>query len=126
MSSRRVKYKTTEDLELSDQIRSWRLQCGLTQSQLEIRAGLSHNAVSRIERNEVSPRVETVEKLATAMDLSIEELTFRQPASVMDATADYISDGVGQLVKRLNGLPRTKREKLMGVMKNLIDLAETE
>lgn len=99
----------------------------MTQSELEQRAGLSHNAVSRIERDEVSPRIETVEKLASAMDLSIEELTFRQPSlRVKEDAPRRDDDGLDDLISRLASLPESKRLNLIRVLSELLDMAESE
>jgi transcriptional regulator with XRE-family HTH domain len=48
-------------------IRRRRLEHGLTQKQLAIRAGSTQAAISRLERDEVSPTFETVERVLQAM-----------------------------------------------------------
>ena len=48
-------------------IRDRRLANGLTQAQLAIRAGSTQAAISRLERGEVSPTVETIERLLAVM-----------------------------------------------------------
>lgn len=126
MSSRSDKYRTSDDLSLSEQVRAWRVQCGMTQSDLESRAGLSHNAVSRIERDEVSPRIETVERLAGALNISVEELTFRRPTSLKEDQEVYCTNSLEQLVSRLNGMSPSKRDKLIDVMLKLVDLSKSE
>jgi transcriptional regulator with XRE-family HTH domain len=50
-----------------DLIRERRLAYGLTQKQLAIRAGSTQAAISRLERGELSPTFETVERLLLAM-----------------------------------------------------------
>lgn len=126
MSRRSVKYGSTDDPTLSDQVRVWRIDRGLTQSELERRAGLSHNTVSRIERGEVSPRLDTVERLAEAMDLSVEVLSFRQPSMrVKEDPSDYKGD-FERLKERLGRLPSGKRQNLMRVLSELLDMAESE
>lgn len=100
---------------------------GITQAELERLAGLSHNTASRIERGEVSPRLETVEKIATAMELSVEELTFRIPSNVLkEDTVPYGKDELSHLIGRLKELPLKKREKLIAVWASLLELAESE
>lgn len=98
----------------------------MTQSELERRAGLSHNTVSRIERDEVSPRIETVEKLASAMDLSVEQLTFRQPSSQVKEDSYWREGLFDELMARLGRLPEAKRHSLMRVLSELLDMAESE
>lgn len=48
-------------------IRERRLANGLTQAQLAIRCGSTQAAISRLERGELSPTVETVDRLLGAM-----------------------------------------------------------
>lgn len=53
-------------------VRGTRQRHGLTQAQLALRAGTSQNAVSRIERGEVSPSFDTAERLLAAMGERLE------------------------------------------------------
>ena len=48
-------------------VRSVRLRRGLTQAQLALRAGTTQTAVSRLERGQRSPSVETVRQLLLVM-----------------------------------------------------------
>jgi HTH-type transcriptional repressor of puuD len=54
-------------MDVSELIAQTRKRHGLSQRELAERAGTDQAAVSRIERGEVSPRVETVARLFTAM-----------------------------------------------------------
>jgi transcriptional regulator with XRE-family HTH domain len=54
-------------IKASKLIREARRRHGLSQRSLALRAGTDQAAVSRIERAEVSPSVETVERLLAAM-----------------------------------------------------------
>lgn len=53
-------------------IRSRRRRHGISQRSLALRAGTDQAAISRIERGEVSPSVETVERLLGAMGERLE------------------------------------------------------
>lgn len=53
-------------------IKQARLRHGISQRSLALRAGTDQAAVSRIERGEVSPSVETVERLLAAMGETLE------------------------------------------------------
>lgn len=48
-------------------IRTTRARYGLSQAQLARRVGTQQSAISRLEANEISPRVETLELLMQAM-----------------------------------------------------------
>ena len=67
---------------LPKQLQLWRQHEGLTQAQLEERAQLGHNTVSRIERGETHPRTMTLEQLAQALGISFEQLLFSRPRDV--------------------------------------------
>ena len=67
-------------------LRRFRHQSGLTQEELAARAGLNRNYIGMIEREENSPTVDTLEKLAAV--LKIEPKLFF-------ADDELISDAVG-------------------------------
>jgi uncharacterized protein len=54
-------------MHVSELIRSTRKRRSISQSTLALRAGTDQAAISRIERGEISPTVETVERLMAAM-----------------------------------------------------------
>src|SRR5690606_39170219 len=90
------------DKSLSKQVLEWRRSLGWTQGDLERKAGLAHNAISRIEQEEVSPRLETVEKIAAAMSISVEQLQYKAPVqAVEEAAADYGSGSIDAEISRL-------------------------
>lgn len=51
-----------------------RLKKGLSQEELAFEAGLNRNTIGKIERGEVSPTIETLEKLADAFEIDFLEL----------------------------------------------------
>ena len=55
-------------------VKAWREYLGMTQQELAERAGVSQPAIAKIERPGSSPRRATLEKLAGAMGLSVEQL----------------------------------------------------
>ena len=109
---------------LAEQIRSWRLARKITQADLEQKAGLSHNAVSRIECGNVSPRIETIERVAHALDVSIEQLQFQQPAlMVTEFQPPYGNDEhVAELINALEQISETKRIGLIRTFMDLINI----
>lgn len=54
-------------MDVAELIRASRKRHGISQCSLALRAGTDQAAVSRIERGEVSPSLETVERLLAAM-----------------------------------------------------------
>ncbi len=54
--------------------KAWRLHLGLTQKDVASRAGISQAALSQMEKSD-NLRTSTLEKLAGAMNLTVEQLT---------------------------------------------------
>lgn len=74
-------------------VRSTRERHGLTQAQLALRAGTSQNAVSRVERDEISSSLDTIQRLLAAMGERL-ELNVRRIDGAFDA--DHLADSMAQ------------------------------
>lgn len=107
--------------ELAEQIRRWRVARGYTQAELESRAGLAHNALSRIENGLVSPRLETVESIAQALEISVEELQFREPKTLRVEDSGRAVPDTELLVQRLKQLAPKRRKVVVTALVNLLD-----
>ena len=55
-------------------IKAWRIHLGLTQKQVAEKAGITQSALSQMEKTDQEKRTATLEKLAHAMGLSVEQL----------------------------------------------------
>jgi Predicted transcriptional regulator len=55
-------------------IRAWREYLGLTQAEVATRMDVSQSAFAQVETPEAKPRVATVKKVATALELSVAQL----------------------------------------------------
>ena len=56
-------------------IRAWREYFGMTQQELAQRAGMTQPALARLEKYDSKPRISTLKKIASAMDITLEQLT---------------------------------------------------
>lgn len=63
-------------------VRNLRLTAGLSQEALADKCGLHRTYVGAIERGEKAVTIETAEKLATGLDLSLSDLFARLDASL--------------------------------------------
>ena len=61
-------------------VRAARLRAGLTQEELARRAGTSQEALSLLERGGGNPTMKTLERIARALDCSL-EITFGEPSA---------------------------------------------
>ena len=52
----------------------WRKHKGLTQTQLSNKSGIDANMISHYEREVAIPSLETIQRLALGLEISIEEL----------------------------------------------------
>ncbi len=59
---------------IGDRIRALREQRGLSQGQIEKRTGLLRCYISRVENGHTVPSIETVEKLATALEVPLYQI----------------------------------------------------
>ncbi len=59
-------------------LKAWRKYLGLTQKELAERAGVTQSAISQLERSR-NHHTETLEKLARAMGLRVEQLVDEDP-----------------------------------------------
>lgn len=107
---------------VQERVRALRLERALTQEELCERAGISIDAVSRIEGGSRVPTLETLERLAAALDVAVEDLVKtgappkrsmapavrrlvalveREPQSVQEATEQAV-----RALLRLRGVAR--------------------
>jgi transcriptional regulator with XRE-family HTH domain len=122
--SQRHKKKVDPLPKIAEQVRTWRVHSGLNQGELEERAGLAHNAVSRIETEKVCPRLETIEAIANAIEISVEQLQFKRPKNHIVGAADDLD--CTSLIKRLNSVAPEKRLRLLKTFMELLDLSDGE
>lgn len=123
MTERSESYERSEIPSIDAQLKAWRRYKSLRQEDLETLAELSHNTVSRIETGVVSPKLETLEKLAEAMEISIEQLQFRSPPAVGRKTKEIELD---ELITRIQKLPKAKRDKLLQSLHAFLDIVDQE
>ena len=60
--------------KLGIKIRFLRIKMKLSQEQFSELAGMSKNAIGMIERGQMSPTLETLEKIANALNIELKEL----------------------------------------------------
>ena len=119
----KVSYPLPADMVLGQRLKAWRDFRGLTQAEVERRGGLAHNALSRIETGSVSPKLGTLERIAAALEVNVEELHLRMPpggANIVSETA-----GIYQLTQLIEGLPSEKQTAVIEAICRLIAQVKT-
>ena len=114
------KIQTPHSPSLGEQVARWRRARGLTQAELESAAKLSHNAISRIETGQVSPRLVTLERITEALGLDFEELQFRNPTPT-PMPFEVNEESAAYLVSRLEALEPDRQEPILRALHLLLD-----
>ena len=97
---------------LSDRIRFFREQKSLSQADMERRTGLLRVYISRVENGHTVPSVETLEKMARAMDMRVYQLLYdgpEPPSLPNHAVGNASRDGWGSSGKDARFLAKLRR-----------------
>jgi DNA-binding XRE family transcriptional regulator len=82
-------------------LRERRLECGLTQTELAARAGVSRQLIAAVEAGHNTPAVDAALGLARALATTVEELFAHTPLGVVAALGDRLRDGAPLRVGRV-------------------------
>ncbi len=99
---------------IGPRIKAARERKGITQECLAEIVNLSPMHVSVIERGVKPPRLETLIKIANALDVSADELL----QDVVDSSTHSLSGSLSQLV---DGLPKNEQQKILYCVKVYMD-----
>lgn len=100
--------------KVGERIRRLRKEKGLSQEQLAERSGLHTNYVGQVERGEKNLTLETLEKIVSGLDVSLEELfRFLGPMERRDA--------MGEIVELLSERSREDQAMVLEVLKTVLD-----
>lgn len=87
-----------QDYYIGERIYELRKKKGLSQKELGALVGVSNKAVSKWETGAAAPKTETIIKLASALDITVEELLSRkQPEIEKTDTLDALSEKTANL-----------------------------
>lgn len=97
---------------IGKRIRLLRLQKGLTQEQVEEMADLGTNYVYKLEHLETNIKINTLEKVMTALDSDI--------ASFFDITPKDEDPNIADLVSNLKTLPEEQQKEILSAFNTII------
>jgi transcriptional regulator with XRE-family HTH domain len=107
-----MRKKTRAAEQVGEGLQSLRKQHGLTQAEIAERAGLSNDAVSRIERGDREARLGTLERLASVLGVEVVAL-FGSDREVKPRHQDKITGRLGLLQRELDKLDSDTAEAIL-------------
>lgn len=103
------------NFNIGERIRELRIQQGLSQEQLALRAEITTTYLGLIERNLKNPTVKIVEQICNALNISLTDF-FALSTKPSDNT-DPIST---QILAQLNHRSEKEKEYILQIIKNMI------
>lgn len=100
---------------LGSRIRTYRLKKGISQEELAFKSSLSTTYLGQIERAEKSPTVETLDKVANALDISIYDL-FLFDEKIED---DNNNTTLNKITAQLSSMSQDEQSELLKIIKNI-------
>jgi transcriptional regulator with XRE-family HTH domain len=98
-------------LQVATSIRMFRQKSGLSQRQLAMRMQVPRTYVSKIENEKAMPTLSSLQRLATALEVSMADLLKGSNRTLEDEIADLIQDDfisqVMPFLKQLDGMQRS-------------------
>lgn len=103
--------------KVGQRFKQYREQAGLTQEELAEKVGLNSNYISRIERGDSFPRLETFVGLLNALEVSADAIL----CDVVFTSSVYTEN---MLSEKLKLLPQKEKDKILAVISLLISQYE--
>jgi transcriptional regulator with XRE-family HTH domain len=107
-------------LQVASTIRMLRQKSGLSQRQLALRMQVPRTYVSKIENEKAMPTLSSLQRLATALEVSMADLLKGSSHTLEDDIADLMQDEfIAEVVQYLDKLDSMQRSSLMAQMRDL-------
>jgi transcriptional regulator with XRE-family HTH domain len=101
---------------VSERIRELRNTRGLSQEQLANKANLNTSFIGAIERDVKKPTVDTLDKIITALDISVQDFFNFE----IDLSKNETSDDLNKLVYIVKDLNEKDQETIYNLVKQII------
>ena len=116
----------TASMQIGTTIRGYRLQKGMSQGDIEKRTGLLRCYLSRVENGHTVPSLETLSKIAEALDLPLSQFfaedTIRREMDTMRLTPDEIRY-LAQIQRYSSALSESDRRLLLTMVRKFAQTA---
>lgn len=107
-------------LQIAMAIRTLRQKSGLSQRQLALRMAVPRTYVSKIENEKAVPTLSSLERLATALQVSVADLLRGSSRSLEDEIADLMHDDfICQVMPFVENLDAMQRSTLLAQVRDL-------
>src|SRR5437016_5326521 len=108
------------DLQVAAAIRMLRQRSGLSQRQLALRMQVPRTYVSKIENEKAMPTLSSLQRLATALEVSMADLVKGSTRTLEDEIAELMEDEfISQVVPHLDKLDNMQRSSLLSQVRDL-------
>lgn len=81
-------------MTIGDTLKQARLNAGLTQKQLGEKCGMADSAIRKYESGKIKPKIETLKKIAAALNVSVIDL------ADFDTATEILADDINQISMR--------------------------
>src|SRR3954447_21802595 len=107
-------------IQVATAIRSLRQRSGLSQRQLALRMQVPRTYVSKIENEKAMPTLSSLQRLATALEVSMGDLLKGSSRSLEDDIADLMHDEfIAEIIQCLDKLDPMQRSSLLAQVRDL-------
>ncbi len=110
-------------MNIGETIRNFRLQKGMSQGDIEKRTGLLRCYLSRVENGHTIPSLDTLAKIASAMDVPLAQFFSDAPADNGSKSSPQVSDEVlrflNQIRRYSSGLNDSDRRLVLTMVKKM-------
>lgn len=101
---------------IGEQIRAFRLDRGLSQEQLALKADLNTTFLGQVERQIKTPTIDTLEKIVNALDITFEDL-FSFEKNVIKFKDSTVID---KIAFELNGRSKEEQTTIYNLVKQIL------
>jgi transcriptional regulator with XRE-family HTH domain len=109
-------------MDIGRRLLELRVAKGFSQGDIEKRTGLLRCYISRVENGHTVPSLETLERLANALDIATYQLFFegdKEPETVPVATGVVPRSREGKLVETFRKLSQADQELVLAMLRKL-------
>lgn len=108
-------------------IKKYRTEKGLTQKRLGELCGIADSAIRRYEAGNANPKIETLQKIADALDVSIYDLDSNLSLAKIKCLSPQLEKSIFKISDRLFGESYTTRDALVqNLLNEPVKLLEAE